>query len=160
MIRCFEALSAPEPRLLILGSMPSVRSLELDQYYAHPRNQFWPVLSRLLKRPCPEDYAGRTELIRSHHLALWDVVGSCRRPGSLDSDIRDPLPNDIPGFLAAHPGIWGVALNGGKAFELYRRFFPELDLPVLRLPSTSPAYTLDVERKLVQWEAILPFLQE
>ncbi len=134
----------PGARVLILGSMPGVASLEAAQYYAHPRNRFWSVIADVLEEPLPSEYAERLALLRRRGIALWDVLGACRREGSLDSAI-DPTslrPNPIPELLAAHPGIALIATNGGFASRTFEKTFPQLrDRRHLRLPSTSPANT-------------------
>jgi hypoxanthine-DNA glycosylase len=142
-------------RLIVLGSFPGVASLQAGQYYAHPRNQFWPILSALwgidlrLHR-----YGERLAAIRERGLGLWDVYGACRRPGSLDSAIRDAEPNDLAHLLREAPGLRGVAHNGGESARsaVVTR---SLGVPVFRLPSTSPANaSWSFERKLDAWREV------
>jgi hypoxanthine-DNA glycosylase len=141
-------------RLVVLGSFPGVASLAQRQYYAHPRNQFWPLVGAiwgvdLMARP----YRERLALLRSRGLGLWDVYARCRRAGSLDSAIEDAEPNDLASLRRRAPGLLLVAHNGGES----ARFAPHvaaLGLPVLRLPSTSPANaSWSFERKLAAWRA-------
>ena len=149
----FEPVCGPGCRVLILGSMPSVRSLELGQYYGHPRNAFWPIMCELLEGRHIPDYARRTRMLIDHGIALWDVCHCCERETSSDARIRNEVPNDIAA-LAARLGIERVLLNGGAAAALYRRHV-RLELPSARLPSTSPAYTLRYEAKRDMWRAAL-----
>lgn len=125
--------------VLILGSMPSVRSLQRSMYYGNPRNYFWPMVYALFSLEMEEDYAARKNFLLSHHIALWDVCRSCIRQGSLDQQIQDPLPNDIPGLVAAYPSIRHILFNGAAAQKIYRRFFSPLQgISYDALPSTSP----------------------
>lgn len=153
MITGFDPICGPGCRVLILGSMPSVRSLELSQYYGHPRNAFWPIMCELLEGRYIEDYHRRAQLLVDHGIALWDVCRCCERETSSDARIRNEVPNDIAA-LAVRCGIERVLLNGGAASALYHRHVA-LDLPCVRLPSTSPAYTLKYESKRDMWRAAL-----
>lgn len=152
-IVCFEPVARPDARLLILGTMPSVESLRQSFYYAHPRNAFWPILSALLGAPLPQCVEEKKALLVDHRIALWDVAGSCVRPGSLDSAIRDAVPNDFPALFARCPGITRILFNGATAQQLYSKLvgvIPE-GCSAARMPSTSPAYTLRFEQKLALW---------
>lgn len=144
----------PGTRLLVLGSFPSVASLLAQQYYAHPRNQFWPLLSAIWGldlRALP--YAQRLDEVRRRGLGIWDVYAACRRPGSLDSAITDAVPNDLRGLAATLPQLAAIAHNGGESARAMR-VTRTLGLPVLRLPSTSPANaSWSFERKLAAWRA-------
>ncbi|WP_119153110.1 DNA-deoxyinosine glycosylase [Caldimonas tepidiphila] len=146
---------APGTRLMVLGSFPGEASLRAQQYYGHPRNHFWPILSALWSvdlRALP--YARRLDEVRARGLGLWDVYASCRREGSLDSAIEDARLNDLPGLLRIAPGLEAVAHNGGES----ARSMPltrALGLPVYRLPSTSPANaSWSFERKLAAWREV------
>lgn len=162
-VRSFPPVSGPRPVALILGSMPGAASLAAGEYYAHPRNSFWKIVLAALGGGEVLSYPARLRLLRRSGFALWDVLGSCVRPGSSDSAIerRSMKPNDIAGFLARRRGVRFVLLNGGKAAECYRRFV----LPALppgrrpkekRLPSTSPAHaSLAYARKLAAWKRAL-----
>ena len=131
--------------MLVLGSMPSVRSLAEGRYYAHPRNRFWPMMGTLLAgSPGAIPYEAAPEALARAGISLWDTVGSCLRSGSLDSAIREALPNDIPGFLDSHPGVEAVMFNGRKSAEVFRRAFGDellarRSVRAICLPSTSPA---------------------
>ena len=158
----FNPIIGEQPELLILGTAPSVQSLERRQFYGHPRNHFWPVICALLGLSLPDSYDQRTALLRNSGIALWDVAHSCIRPGSLDTNIRETEPNDIPSLLQTHPTIRTVAFNGQTAQKLYDRFFPRFpDLLYLRLPSSSPIPTAacrNLADKLEAWRALTPFL--
>ena len=156
-IIAFPPVAPPEARVLILGSMPSVESLNQGFYYAHPRNAFWPILAAVFREAVPADIPGKVALLTRHGVALWDVLQSCERSGSLDSAIRCPAPNDFAGLFERCPGIQKVLFNGGTAERLFMRHAPEYltGRAWARMPSTSPAYTLSYERKLAQWRAAL-----
>lgn len=142
--------------------MPGAESLRQRRYYAHPHNAFWPILGELLGFSAAADYSVRAAALVSHGVALWDVLQSCERVGSLDSDIeaRSIVINDFAQFLTQHPRIQTVLCNGAAAFVNYRRrVVPGLSgwmsrLPVLQLPSTSPAHAaMSRERKLAAWRS-------
>ena len=159
LLRSFPPVARADAELLILGSMPGEESLRRRQYYAFPRNAFWRIAGELFGFDPALSYARRLAALRRAHVALWDVVGACRRRGSLDSAIADAVPNDLPALLARCPRLRLVACNGGGAHAALRRFFPGLPLPVVRIPSTSPAAALySFDRKLALWRAALaPF---
>lgn len=144
----FPPLLPPRARILVLGSMPGRRSLDEGRYYAHPRNLFWPFMARVAGFAPELDYAARVQALLAAGVALWDVLGACERPGSLDASIRrgSERANPIGSLLDGQPGITLVACNGGKALHLLQRHvWPSLDealkarVQVLGLPSTSPA---------------------
>ena len=150
---------APDARLLILGSFPSVASLAAQQYYAHPRNQFWPILSTLWGLTGPHSlalrpYAERVAAAQAHQLAIWDVYRGCVRPGSLDSAITDAELNDLAGLVHRLPSLKAVAHNGGESAR-HMKLTQALGLPVYKLPSTSPANaSWSLERKLSAWRDV------
>lgn len=167
-VESFGPVSQHDARVLILGSMPGVASLEAQRYYAHPRNAFWPIMADICGFAVELDYEQRLLALQQRGFALWDVLARCAREGSLDSDI-DPAsaePNDFAGFLAAHRSIRAVFCNGGTAFQMFRRRVqPHLegrdrDLPVKQLPSTSPAHaSMKMAAKLDVWRReIAPLL--
>ena len=149
----------PHPRVLILGSFPSAQSLEAGEYYANPRNRFWAVMARLLDLDSNLVYRQRVAAIQEKGIALWDVIASCAREGSADGAIRDPVPNDIPGFLQAHPAVRLVVLNGGAAGRHFRSSWPDGfpgGVRYMVLPSTSPANARFRIPDLVErWRVIL-----
>lgn len=129
---------------LILGSMPSVASLGAQQYYAHPQNRFWPLMARILEdSPTPECYEERLALLLRHHIALWDSIAVCERPGSLDADIKNEQGNDFSALLTKYPRIHTICFNGGKSFQCFKKYNKPLlsrsDIHFHQLPSTSPA---------------------
>lgn len=157
------------PRVLILGSMPGVASLEAQEYYAHPRNAFWPVMASL-GLPVLDagserlPYAQRLRALMQHGVALWDVVHRCERPGSLDSAIikGSVEANDFQGLFQQHPSLQVVAFNGATAETLFRRHVRLPDnhgLVLMRLPSTSPAHAaLPVDGKIQAWSVLRPYV--
>jgi hypoxanthine-DNA glycosylase len=128
------------PNVLILGSMPGEVSLNHQEYYAHPRNHFWPIISAYLEIPVQDlSYHEKKEVLKSSKLALWDVVKECRRSGSLDSGIKDAVPNDILSMLETYPTITSIGLNGRKAYQLFNKLIKVPDhIYITYLPSTSP----------------------
>ncbi|GAB2903129.1 DNA-deoxyinosine glycosylase [Uliginosibacterium flavum] len=162
LITSFPPIATPDARLLILGSMPGIASLQAQRYYAHPHNQFWPILGILLGFDPAEAYAIRCARLGAAHVAVWDVLQSCVRPGSLDADIdaTSAIPNDFAAFLATQPQIRHIFFNGGAAETLFRRHvLPTLPLAGIscqRLPSTSPAHaSLRPGAKQDAWRAAL-----
>ena len=145
----------PEARVMIVGSMPSVKSLADAQYYAHPRNAFWPILFDVFGVMPTDDYEAKKTLIRDNGLALWDAAYSCEREGSLDSAMRDVAYNDFAALYARCPRIHTVLCNGGTAHALFVKSGFAGDRRVLRMPSTSPAYTMPYAKKLNIWKETL-----
>jgi hypoxanthine-DNA glycosylase len=147
--------------VLVLGSMPGVASFAAQQYYAHPRNHFWPIMADIANVDLAAPYAERVVALTLSGIAVWDVLQSCVRPGSLDSAIQPGtrVPNDFAAFFAAHPGIHRVCFNGAEAHNCFmRHVLPGLQLPgvdCVRLPSTSPAHAVAFERKLAAWRVAL-----
>jgi len=165
-VRGFSPICRADARILILGSMPSRESLARRQYYAHPRNAFWPILTDLL---AIEDsaYAARTDRVVHRGVAIWDVLKACYRAGSLDSaiDHRTLVTNDFRSFFDNHPLVRVVFFNGAKAETVYRKHvLPGLSgsaaaLPLQRLPSTSPAHAaMTLEQKLAAWRVLLDYV--
>ncbi len=145
-----------DAQLLILGSFPSVASLGAAQYYAHPRNQFWPILGRLLGvNLLAMAYPQRLAAVTAARVAIWDVLGSCERAGSLDAAIRDAHANQFDPLLAGLPALRAVAFNGGTASRA-APWFGRRGLATLSLPSTSPAHAaLDLEAKFTRWRVLV-----
>lgn len=160
-IQSFPPIADPNARILILGSIPGKASLEAGEYYAHPRNQFWPIIAELLQCGPLPDYPSKAQALLDANIALWDVMQSCYRPGSLDAaiDKSSVVANDFQGFLAAHPRIQQIFFNGATAEQTFRRLaLPDLldtNLHLQRLPSTSPAHAaLSLQQKLQSWSVI------
>lgn len=160
-IRSFAPLLGEHPTRLVLGSMPGQASLAAARYYAHPRNAFWPIMGELFGAHPQLDYPQRVAKLTGAGVAVWDVLGECVRPGSLDSEIRREgrVANDFSALLQANPGITAIYFNGGMAAELFRRIV----LPALgesppglhRLPSTSPANArMSLADKLAAWRTL------
>ena len=154
-LRGLAPIAGDQTRLLILGSFPSVASLAAGQYYAHPRNQFWPLLSALFEvdlRALP--YPARIDCVLRRGLGIWDVYAACRREGSLDAAITAGEPNDLAGLVARLPRLRGIAHNGGASAR-FATLSGGLVAQVDRLPSSSPANaTWRFERKLEAWRAV------
>jgi hypoxanthine-DNA glycosylase len=147
---------ARDTRILVLGSFPGAASLAAQQYYAHPRNQLWPLLSALVDEDLAAlAYAERLPRLLAHGIGLWDVLGACQRSGSLDSAIRAPAANDFARLRAACPGLATVGFNG----QTSGRFAPQFAAAGYRtlvLPSSSPAHaSMTFEQKLSAWRALL-----
>lgn len=130
-------------KILILGSMPGIKSLEMQQYYAHPQNRFWKLMGLLCKTPNLADleYNERLKILLDNGFALWDVIKYCKRSGSLDSNIYDEIPNDISGLLQKYKNVQTLILNGNKAYSALKKHIPSVikEYKCLKLPSTSPA---------------------
>lgn len=150
-------VAADTTRLLLLGSFPGVASLQAQQYYGHPRNQFWRLVGEALGLPlAAADYPGRLALLREHGVGLWDVITETQRRGSLDSEIRDPQASDLAGLLATLPMLRTIAFNGGTAHRIGLRQLGARAAAyrILALPSSSPAYTLAYADKLQAWRQL------
>lgn len=180
VIHGFAPIARADARVLILGTVPSRRSLEAGQYYAHPRNAFWPIMERLFASgaepgeapSCARavdtglpaglrlDYEARVELLLAAKVALWDVLRTAERPGSLDAHITAPVANDFAAFFTRHLHVRTVFFNGTAAAELWRRHVASTlrTAPgpgLVTLPSTSPAHAaVGFAEKLVAWRAV------
>lgn len=151
MLIGFDPIIADAPRVLILGSMPSVTSLEKQQYYGYRHNRFWKIMRACFDMPI-ENYAQKQKIIRSHHLILWDVIHACEREGSLDSSIRKEVVNPIDVLVDTYPTLHTVICNGKKSESLYQKHFSALPLRQIYLPSTSNANrTIKEEALFQQW---------
>lgn len=164
---CFAPLALPTAQLLILGSYPGVTSLEKQEYYAHPRNVFWDIIAEIVGFERTLEYRARASILTQAGIALWDVLYSCERSGSLDSKIESSsiTINDFNTFFKNHPMIRVIVFNGAKAEqEFKKRVVPEsADLLVskqlLRMVSTSPAMaSLSYRKKLKSWKVIADYL--
>ena len=165
-VQSFEPLIGQRPRIIILGSMPGVASLEAVQYYAHPRNTFWPIMGEMFGVDHKAGYESRVSEFEKLPLILWDTLQACHRPGSLDSniDISSAQANDIPGLLQQFPEVRAIVFNGAAA----EKYFRKLVVPILpgsarielaRMPSTSPANAgMSFEQKLAAWRRLLEYI--
>lgn len=182
-IYSFPPLIDDRARVLIAGTAPSVKSLEHGQFYGHPQNFFWRVVYALFGRPSEEpseamlatgpryampdpDYDNRLDFLQASRLALWDVIHSCEREGSLDVNIKDERPNDFPGLLAHYPGIACIAFNGSKAYDTFRKYYGKdggalpRKVALLKMPSTSPIPTKHMRNlhdRVEAWKSIFPY---
>jgi hypoxanthine-DNA glycosylase len=160
--RSFPPIVTPNARLLILGTLPGDESLRLQQYYGHPRNHFWPLISAVFGEAAPQGYAERVALLKRNRCALWDVLESAVRAGRSDAAIREPVANAFGVFFADHPNIKTIAFNGQTARNLFRRYVvkpglvSEQTFTLLDLPASSPLYTKPLQEKLAVWRAVLP----
>jgi hypoxanthine-DNA glycosylase len=161
-IRSFAPIADRGARILILGSMPGLASLKAKQYYAHSQNGFWPIMGKLLGFDPRAPYPRRKQALIAAHVAVWDVLHSCVREGSLDTRIEEEVPNDFQRLFRTHREITHVFFNGAKAETSFRRHVIHAlagigtPLQYLRLPSTSPAHAaLPYARKFAAWRAIL-----
>lgn len=149
----FPPISAPTAKVLILGTMPGEKSLQLNQYYGHGGNHFWKILFELHKEPPARDYDRRKALLLENRIALWDVLKGCHREGSSDSAIETEEANDFGQFLADHPQIRLIAFNGKNAAAFFQQHVVhKFGLPQVVLPSTSSANGwLTYDQKLSEW---------
>jgi hypoxanthine-DNA glycosylase len=156
-IKSFKPISDQSARLLILGSMPGIASLDAHQYYAHPRNAFWPIMADIFNFDVGLAYEARKASLIASGVAVWDVLSECIRPGSLDSDIKagSRIPNDFLTFFKEHPNIGRIGFNGLEAQKSFNKYvLPEINsdgMCFVQLPSSSPAHTMRLENKVKQW---------
>ena len=150
-----EPIYDKDSKILILGSFPSVKSREANFFYHHPQNRFCLVLAAVYQDTVPEEIADKKAFLKRHQIALWDVIASCNIKGSSDSSISDVEVNDL-NMIIANSSVKHIYTNGNLADKLYHRYFDTIiDLPVTKLPSTSPAnaaYSLD--KLLIYWRVI------
>jgi hypoxanthine-DNA glycosylase len=157
----FAPVSNSETRILILGTLPGERSLQMAQYYAHPNNRFWRIMAALTKSAFPANYEGKLKMLLDNKIGVWDVVQAAKRVGSLDTNIVEEVPNDLERFINLHPKLEAIAFNGSKAQKLYDKYFERRQtLKYLPLPSTSPANAgFKFEGLLEKWREILLVLK-
>jgi hypoxanthine-DNA glycosylase len=158
-ITSFLPIATEKSTILILGTMPGEKSLREQQYYAHPRNAFWPIMETICGAGMGLTYPERVDRLRESGIAIWDVLQHCEREGSLDADITAEIPNDFAAFLQAHPAMTHIFFNGSKAEKSFCELvWPKLPaslhdkITLATLPSTSPANTrLSLEQKRAEW---------
>lgn len=158
-ISSFSPIIDRDSKILILGSIPGIKSLEKQQYYGHPQNKFWKIIFELFHEEFTEDYTERIAVLEKNHVALWDVIDSCERKGSLDSEIKNEEANQIPELLEQYPNIQAIFCNGGKSYKNLQKILGKnFRIPIYLLPSTSPLHTISFEKKLEDWKKILEYL--
>lgn len=162
MINCsgFPPSVNQDSTILILGSMPGIRSLAIQQYYAHKQNRFWPLLSMILAEEPQAIYKDKLAMLLRHNIALWDSLCLCERDGSLDTAIKEERPNDFPTFFREYPQINKVCFNGIAASRLFQKHYntllADLQIEAITLPSTSPANARwHLEKLLPIWQQAL-----
>jgi double-stranded uracil-DNA glycosylase len=167
LVHSFAPIEDEHAEVLILGSMPGRASLAAGQYYAHARNAFWPIICELLQLDARSEYALRVRALQSARIALWDVLRSCTRAGSLDASIEadTQIANDFRTFFDAHKRVTRVFFNGAKAEACFKQHvLPQIgdgSLDYVRLPSTSPANaSVSFENKLEAWQTIMRYRAE
>lgn len=156
-IEGFAPVYREDAKILICGSMPSIESLKQDFYYGHPRNAFWRIIAEVFHEVMPGSIREKKEILIRNRIALWDTVRTCERKGSLDSAIKNPVPNDFDGLYIHCPGIRHILFNGKASAQLYARLVARTD-PMRTfhvMPSTSPAYTMSFAAKKEIWENTL-----
>ena len=160
VLKSFNPIIDVHSKILILGSMPSVKSLEQQEYYAHPQNRFWKIMAVLCNYPnlYKSNFKMKTDVMLKNNIALWDVIKTCNREGSLDSAIEDEKPNDIRNLLKKYSNIKKIYLNGNKSYSAFKKYFPDLleKYTCFKMPSTSPANAkYSLEKLLTEWENII-----
>ena len=157
--KSLKAIIDKNSRVLILGSMPGVKSLEMQQYYAHPQNRFWKVIGAICNNKdlynC--EYKEKIKTLLNNKIAVWDTIKYCTREGSLDSDILNIYPNDISDLLKKYPNIKTIYLNGSTSFTVFKKYFPDLfnHYSCNKMLSTSPANAkYNTEKLISNWKII------
>lgn len=146
-------------KILILGSIPGIKSLEKQQYYGHPQNKFWKIIFELFNEKFTEDYTERIAVLKKNNIALWDVIDSCERKGSFDSEIKNEEANQIPELLELYPKIQAIFCNGGKSYKNLQKILGKnFRIPIILLPSTSPLHTVSFEKKFEDWKKISDYI--
>lgn len=160
IIHSIEPVFDAESRVLILGTMPSPKSREVQFYYGHPQNRFWRVLAAVLGEEVPRSVPEKKAMLLRHRIALWDVLAECEITGASDSSIRNPVANDLSVILGYAP-VQAVFTTGATAWKLYTRLQkPHTGIEAVRLPSTSPANcAVKMEALTEAYKAILPWLE-
>ena len=153
-----------DSKILVLGSMPGVKSLDEQQYYAHPQNRFWKLMGKICNEDNLQnlDYETKLQVLLANKIALWDVIQTCNRTGSLDSNIQNEKPNKIIQLLKEFPNIHTICLNGNKSYTAFKKHFPELlkQYKCYKLPSTSPANARYCLEKLYEeWKEIFDIVE-
>lgn len=161
-IHSFPPIIDEQSKILILGTMPGEESLKKGEYYANPRNQFWKLLFQIFEEDFSTHYETKKEVLKRHKIALWDTIESCEREGSLDSNIKNEIPNLITDLLVQNPNIQHIICNGKKAYKNVLKQLKSSNFPtenIHEMPSTSPAHTIKFEEKLNEWKKILDYVK-
>lgn len=160
-ITSFDPVVGKNPKVLILGTMPGVKSLEISEYYGFSRNQFWKLMSDIFQFNKDLGYKERKSKLMDNKVALWDVIHTCKREGSLDKNIEVIEVNDIVGFIKENPSLTTIILNGGKASDIYKKHFKDqlVGIKAITLYSTSPANAIKYEKKLELWSVIKEIIE-
>ena len=157
MINSFAPIVNSETKILILGTIPGVASLAKQEYYGHPRNHFWSILFELLNTmPVSNVFEDKVKTLQNHKIGLWDVLKNCQRHGSLDIHIKKPLENDFEGLLKQFPNINKIVFNGKESHRYFFKKFGQIQgITYYTMPSTSPANTMSLEKKIEIWAQFL-----
>ncbi len=152
----FDPISNADTQILILGTMPGDKSLELGEYYGHSRNRFWKIISTITNNELPQTYADKKVLLLKTRIGIWDVAHKANRKGSLDSAIEDEEPNNLNSFIAKHKNLKVICFNGAKSEALHDKYFDRIsEIKYISLPSTSPANTgIDFDSICKKWKQI------
>lgn len=159
--RCFPPVVDPHTRILILGSLPGEVSLAQSQYYAHKQNQFWRLIGEVIGQDLVAmPYKERLKMLLAVHVGLWDVVAEAKREGSLDSNIRGHVGNDLVRLIQSMPNLAVIAFNGGTAERIGLKALARHGdhLRIVKLPSSSPAHTMPYPEKLCAWQELRMWL--
>ena len=150
-----------QTKVLIVGSMPGKISLEKQQYYGNERNHFWGIMSHILQQDVPSTYDEKIAWLLDNQIGLWDAIASCERIGSLDSAIKQEVPNDFEQLLVRYPNVERIVFNGGKAERVFLKYFKHTfseQVSYMLMPSTSPVPGKNVksfEEKVICWQQII-----
>ena len=152
----FPPISNPETEILILGTLPGEKSLQMQEYYAHPQNKFWRIIAAITNNQTPVTYSGKTSLLLANKIGVWDVVREAKRIGSLDSNIVGESQNDLDRFISEHKNLKVIGFNGAKALKLFDKYFVRQEnIRYVALPSSSPANArISFEELCERWNGI------
>ena len=154
-ISSFPPIISKDSKILILGSVPGIKSLEMQEYYAHPQNKFWKILFEIFQEDFTFNYSEKLNFLQRNHIAVCDVIDSCERKGSLDTEIKNENHHNIVQLLEDFPNIKVIYCNGQKSFKTLGKILPQdFQIPIFVLPSTSPAYTIPYEKKREDWSIL------
>lgn len=155
--KSFDPIVNTDTAVLILGTMPGDKSLELEEYYGHPRNKFWKIISIITENELPQTYTDKKALLIKTKIGLWDVVHKANRKGSLDTAIEDEEPNDLDELISTLPNLKVIGFNGAKSEALFDKYFDRKSgIQYISLPSTSPANaSIDFDTICKRWQQLL-----